>query len=212
VTQLHPYWAPLRHLVRVVDLAAGEGAANTLVIVGKGCIADTVADGLPGLHAQVSLAQALQGNLAAAFNHLHEIDLCICTLDDIEIALFSEIVKALTPCLRTGGRIIGFYPNMDLNPLSADNPKLLHGLSDLPDSARIYYAGSPQSAQVLRRFRKAVSTPSKGLGLDVPRFATTLLSLTPRALIANRLEDLIPEDQLSLLPDSCTSLTLEVRL
>jgi hypothetical protein len=212
VTRLHPYWAPLRHLVRVVDLAAREGAANTLVIIGRGGIADTVADGLPGLHAKVSLAEALQGNLAAALSRSREIDLCICTLDDLEIVQFSEIVKALAPCLREGGRIIGFYPNMDLDLLSVDNPKLLHGLSDLPGSARIYYAGSPQSAQVLQSFRKALSAPSMGRVINVPRFATALLRLTPRALIANRLEDMIPEDQLSLLPDPCTSLTLEVSL
>jgi hypothetical protein len=211
VTQLHPYWGPLRHLVRVVDLAAGEGAVNTLVLISKGGIADAVADGLPGLHAQVSLAEALQGNLAAALNHSRDIDLCICTLDRLEIAQFSKIVKAIAPCLREGGRIIGFYPNMDLNPLSVDNPELLHGLSDLPGSAKIYYAGSPRSAQVLRRFRKALSTSSRGRVGNVLRVAMSLLGSTPRALIANRLEDLISGDQLSLLPDPCTSLTFEVR-
>src|SRR5713226_4187684 len=43
---LHPYWAAMRHLIRLVDTAAQNGAANVLVVTGSEGVADTAADHL----------------------------------------------------------------------------------------------------------------------------------------------------------------------
>src|SRR5205814_1838909 len=51
VRMLHPFWAPLHHVNRLVDRAAGHGARNVLM-VGRGVV-DGIADHLPGMHAQL---------------------------------------------------------------------------------------------------------------------------------------------------------------
>src|SRR5438067_190143 len=212
VTQLHPYWAPLRHLVRLVDEAAGLETAKVLVVIGKGGIADRIADPLPGAHGLVSRAEVVQGNLAAAFNQTREIDLCVCPLETSELSEFTEIVRAVRPCMREGGKILGLYPNFDLAPLPMHDGQFLRDLSDLPGTTRVYYAGSAQSARVLRRYRKALAAPNKGRLGSAARIALALLTLSSNALAANRLEDLVPEDQLSRPPEPCSSLTIEVIL
>src|SRR5947209_7077982 len=60
VRPLHPYWAAMRHLIRLIDRAAENGAANVMVVIGSGGVADTVADHLPGVHSQISLSELLE--------------------------------------------------------------------------------------------------------------------------------------------------------
>jgi hypothetical protein len=210
VTKLHPYWAPLRHFIRLVDRSARERAGNILVVSGKSGIADRIADALPGLHSEVSLVDMLQGNLMTAFNHAQEIEVCICALDADEVCKFSELIKAVAPCLCAGGKIIVFHPNFELNPVAPLAGELMRGFSNISAVTRIYYSGSPKSAQVLRRFHLVIAAAKvEGLRRRL-RAAVALLLLVPRAVAANRYEGLIPESQASELPDVCTSLTIEM--
>src|SRR5262245_47923565 len=148
----HPYWAAMRHLTRLVDTAAENGAANVLVVIGSGGVADTVADHLPGLHVQVSLSDLMEGNFRKAFPGPIKLDLCICSLGHSELTRFREIAQVVVPYMNSGGKILGFYPNFGLRPISRDDIMLLQNMLDLPWSGRLYYAGSDKSARVVRRF------------------------------------------------------------
>jgi hypothetical protein len=113
VRRLHPYWAPLRHLVRLVDRAIEDGARNVLMI-GSGA-ADGIADHLPGVHARLAVAEVVGKNLDKAFDLPSEFDLCICSLTVPEAGAVPAIMRAVTPCMRVGARIIIFLPNLELN-------------------------------------------------------------------------------------------------
>lgn len=204
VTKLHPYWAPLRHAVRLVDRAALEGATNVIIVSKTGV--SRIADALPGTHAEVALADVLQGNLAAAFNRSPDFDLCICMLD--AEGEFSAIVKAVVPSLRKGARIIGFYSNFDLAPSLHVNTKLMAGLLNTPGSIRIYYAGSERSARVLRSFHDLTTAARRGRLHKGIRVATALFLLAPSAFVANHYENRISQEQRP--PKNCSSVTIEV--
>src|SRR5215211_4030386 len=209
VQVLHPCWAAMRHLVRLVDTAASNGAANVLVVVGTSTLGDTVADDLPGLHAQVSLKDVLQGDLTKAFGDNPEFELCICTLASHELARFTEIVNAVAPCMRRGGKIVGFHPNFGLNPIPMYSIKMPQGSPDAP-SGRIYFAGSEKSAHVVQRFHRLYAGTSKSRFSNIMRTMMMLTMSAPSAFIANRTEAAIPESQWSQLPAQCTSVTIEV--
>jgi hypothetical protein len=203
----HPYWAAMRHLIRLVDTAAEKGAANVLVI-GTGGVADTVADHLPGLHVQVSLSELIEGNFSKAFPTPIKFDLCVCSLGLSELRRFREIAQTIAPYMNSTGKILGFYPNFDLRPISRDEIVLLQSILDLPLSGRLYYAGSDKSVRVIRRVHAAQSAGSGRLAKLT--YVATMLIITPSALDANRSEASAPEEQTSRLPEYCTSITIEV--
>lgn len=207
VQTLHPYWAAMRHLIRLVDKAAENGAANVLVVIGSGGVADTVADHLPGLHAQVSLPELMEGNFSKAFHQPIKFDLCICTLGASELSRFRDMAEAVAPYMSSGGKILGFYPNFSLRSLSTDEIALLQKILE---SGRLHYAGSDKSARVVRRFHAALSAEAGGRMAKFVRIATMLSTITPSALAANRTEAAAPEEQSSRLPKHCTSITIEV--
>jgi hypothetical protein len=210
VQRLHPYWAAMRHLIRVVDTAAEKGAADVLVVVGSNTIADTVADGLPGRHAQVAIGEVLQGNLAKAFSQPPDFDLCICTLGPAELNRFADIVRTVAPCMRSGGKIVGFYPNFGLGDVPTSDIDLLQRVSDLLWNVQIYYAGSEKSARVVQRFHRALWTAPQGRLGQLLRIATMLFIVSPSAAAANQIEAAAPTEQSLQLPKSCTSITIEV--
>jgi hypothetical protein len=200
----------MRHLIRIVDQAASGGAQNVLVVVGSGGVADTVADNLPGLHARVSLADVLPGNLLKSFDQPPEFDLCICSLEISELTQFSEMAKAVSPIMRKGGKILGFHANLSLRPFSPDDMSALRGLFNFPGAARVYYAGSEQSVRLMRKFRDAVSRRGMGMFGALTKTATMLLVVAPAALRANKAEAALPAEQGLQMPAECTSITVEV--
>jgi hypothetical protein len=207
---LHPYWAAMRHLVRIVDQSIAGGAQKVLVVVGSTGIADSVADELSGLHARVSLADVLHGNLLKSFETNPQFDLCICSFEISELNQVSELVNSVSPAMRKGSKIICFYPNFSVRPFSSDEMNLLYGSLYFSKPARIYYSGSEESARVVRQFRDALSRgPSGKLG-TFGRLATLLLMVAPSALRANKLEDGLSAEQISKMPTECTSITIEV--
>jgi hypothetical protein len=210
VSRLHPYWAPLRIFVRLVDRSARESAANILVVKGESGIGDRIADAFP--HAEISFAEALQGNLAVAFNNFPHVKLCICALDADEIRNFSAFIKAVAPCLSAESKIIVFYPNFELGLMPYAPGEIMRGLSNVSATTRIFCTGSARSAQVLRQFHRAIAA-ARGQGLRRRiRAAIALVLLSPRALIANLYEGLIPESKCSEPPEQCTSVTIEIKI
>ena len=111
--------------------------------------------------------------------------------------------------MNSGGKILGFYPNFGLRPISSDEIVLLQNMLDLPWPVRLYYAGSDKSARVVRRFHAAQSSGSGHLA-KLAYIATMLLIVTPSARAANRSEAAAPEEQSLRLPAYCTSITIEV--
>lgn len=210
VQVLHPCWAAMRHLVRLVDTAASNGAANVLVVRGTGAVGETVADPLPGLHAQVLLSDVLQGDLTKALSDNPEFGLCICTLGSAELARFAEIIKAVVPCMRPGGKIIGFCPNFSLEPVPIYSIKLPQGPPDSSSAGRIYFAGSEKSARAVQRFNRVYTAAGNSRLRAIVRMVAMLTVFAPSTFIANRMEAAIPENQWSQLPTQCTSVTIEV--
>jgi hypothetical protein len=204
-TPLHPYWAATRHLVRLVDSAAQKGAKDVITIIGTSGMPDTVADHLRGLHARVSLVELLNGHLAKALDEPTKFDLCICNLGISEGNKFRDIIAMVEPCMRQGGKIIGFLPNFDLNP------SLLASLDfvlDFQDSVTIFYAGSAESAELVRRLCRRTSAGQRRL-ISIIRLALQLLTMAPRTLMVNRKEAAATDEHLSRLPEICTSITIE---
>ena len=201
----HPYGAPMRHLLRIVDSTANNGAAKVLVVGGSG-MADRVANDLRGTHARVALPEVLQGNLDKAFTQNPGFDLCVCSLGPAELRRFADIIKAVAPCMRSGGKVVGLYPNFGMQPLSIDDIKVLQAISDISPSIAIHYAGSEKSAHVVQRFHHAASRDMNRLS-NLLRLAALLFIITPRALAANRAEAV--EDPSSPLTTHCTSITIE---
>ena len=209
VRLLHPYWASMRHLIRLVNRASESGARNVLVVVGSEPLADTIADHLPGLHARVSLLEVIGGNLDQAFSEHPQFDLCICSMGVVDLPRFAKVVKAVTPCMRKGGKVVGFHPNFDLNQNAVHSFGMPESLFDNASSGRIYYAGSEASARIIRLARHADPQRKRGI-FGLARVAMRLLSTTRRAVAANLWEASIPEDRWSKLPENCTSITIEV--
>ena len=63
VQALHPYGVAMRHLIRIVGMAARNGAANVLVVSAAEASPITSRMSCPGLHAQVSFLELTAGQL-----------------------------------------------------------------------------------------------------------------------------------------------------
>jgi hypothetical protein len=210
VTQLSCYWAPLRHFVRLVDMATARGAKNVLVIGSGHGFIDTIADHLPGLHGLVSMSDLKTGNLAKACDRLPKWDLCICNLEPAELAEVSTILTAIKPVMSNGGTIIGFYLNNDAAPIPMDGA-WIDSMSQLRDRRRFYFAGSIGSARVVRKYRDAANSYRPG-GYSIIRramFVLRLLKIVPLALVANRTEAAIAPEGFPAPPPVCTSVTIK---
>jgi hypothetical protein len=207
VRPVHPYWAAMRHLIHLVDTATNNKATNVLVVSSGGGLADTLADHLPGLHAQVSLPEFLGGNFAKAFHEPTKFDLCICSLGPSDLLRFRDVAQMAGPYMSTGGKVIGFYPNFGLRSLSANEIAML---CDPRWSKTVYYAGSAESARAIRKFYAALGWNAGSRLAKLVRVATMLLTVTPMALAANRSEAADPQGHSSRLPEHCTSITIEV--
>jgi hypothetical protein len=208
VRLLHPYWSAMRHLIRIVDDAAKNGAANVLVVTESGGLADTIADDLPGVHAQVSLLE-LTGD--KTWDPQIKFDLCLCTLGASELTRFNDLVIAAAPYMHSGGKIIGCYFNFVLRPFLKHEIVMLQNVNDLPWPTKIHYAGSSRSARLVKRFHSVISVDtSRGRLANLLRMATTLLAITPGALLTNLLESSGSGEHSSRLPKDCTSVTIEV--
>jgi hypothetical protein len=152
VTKLSPYWDALRHLHRVTERAAARGGKDVLYVGDRSNISTTLAH-LPGLHAWMSAAGLTTGNIGGTLAQPPQFDICLCDLEFADLTRFSEIHDAAQRFMRPGGTIIGFYMNADAIPLPIS--ELAESLSNIP-RARIYYAGSDRSANLLRAHRSAL--------------------------------------------------------
>ena len=187
VTHGNPQWAPLRHVVRIVDAVADAGGTNAFVISSEASPVERLADRFTGKHARVATSVALNDNFPLAFEQRPTFHLCLCILGHPELREFPRIVKAMAPCMRPGGKIVGFHLNPSLAPLPANDPNLIVALSRLIDPVRVHYAGSPQSAKVLGAIRRA----GAGSGRELVRTARIVLAqlrVLPQTLAINRAE------------------------
>jgi hypothetical protein len=209
VTQLNPLWAPLRHVARLVDAVAEAGGSNVFVVSSQASAIERLTERMAGNHARAAPAVVLGDNFALAFDEPPDFDLCLCILEYVELSEFPGIVKAVTPCMRPGGKIVGFHMNASLAPLSANDPNLVVALSRLTDPVQVHFAGSAQTAEALAAFQRAAAGGGRRLA-RAAWLALALMHIAPRALAGNRAEAARHHDGLSGAPAVCTSLTLEV--
>jgi hypothetical protein len=208
VTKLSPYWDAMRHLHRVTARAAARGAKDVLYVGDRSNISGTLTH-LPGLHAWMSLAGLMTGGIGGAFAQPPQFDICICDLEFADLARFSEIHHAAKRFMRPGGTIIGFHMNADGAPLPFN--ELAKNLSNV-ERARIYYAGSGRSANLLRAHRSALSVPRRSRLILLGNIVIRLGLLAPKVWITNVVEELTPEKRQATPPAVVTSITAEIRL
>ena len=211
VTHRNPQWAPLRHVVRIVDAVADAGGTNAFVISSEVSPIERLADRFTGKHARVAPSVALSDNFPLAFEQRPTFHLCLCILGHSELREFPRIVKAMAPCMRPGGKIVGFHLNPSLAPLPANDPNLIVALSRLIDPVRVHYAGSPQSAKVLGAIRRAGAGGGREL-VRAARIVLAQLRLLPQTLAINRAEAAMHDGDTLAPPALCTSITLEVTI
>jgi hypothetical protein len=208
VTQLSCYWAPLRHLVRVVDEATARGARNVLIVGAGDRLIDSIAEHLSGLRAVVSMSDLKTGNLLRAFDRPPQFDLCICKLEIAELEAFSTLVGLLRPMMPRGGRIIGLYLNYESRPLTLDRA-WIDRIGRSNDVLRCYFAGSAASARVIAKSQEAARSSSAD-GYSFVVLFLRLLKLAPQAVCANWAEAAIAPINSASPPSVCTSVTIEV--
>jgi hypothetical protein len=206
VTRLNPYWSALRYLIRLADQAAAQGARDVLLVGKSAGIAQAIADGFPGVNAAVSMAELRTGNLLFGFEQPPKFDLCICNLDSADLADFPEICKLVQPAISPKATIVGFYLHSDGERLPLHNVVAARGLVSGP--LRTYYAGSPQAARALSRFRAAAGNSGSRLR-RVVRIALMLGLVAPRAAVANWMEAAKSSDDTAQAPHGCVSITIE---
>jgi len=208
VTKLSPYWDAMRYLHQLTERAAARGAKDVLYVGDRSNISATVAH-LPGLHAWVSVAGLMTGNIGGTFAQPPQFDICLCDLEFADLARFSEIHHAAKRFMRPGGTIIGFQMNADGAPLPIN--ELAKNLSNV-ERARIYYAGSDRSANLLRAHRSALSVPRRSRLILLGNIVIRLGLLAPKVWITNVVEELTSEKRQATPPAVITSITAEIRL
>jgi hypothetical protein len=99
--------------------------------------------------------------------------------------------------------------NADGAPLPIN--ELAKNLSNVPP-ARIYYAGSGRSANLLRAHRSALSVPRRSRVIFLANIMIRLGPLAPKVWISNVVEALASKKRQSTPPAVATSITTEIRL
>ena len=140
VTRRNPLWAPLRHLVGIVDALAAAGGTDVLVISSEASPIERLTHPFTGKHARFAPSVALSENFPLAFEQGPNFHLCLCILAHSELREFPRIVKAIAPCMRPGGKIVGFYLDPSLAPLPPT----------IPASSSPYRDSSTRSACTMR--------------------------------------------------------------
>ena len=121
VTHRNPLWAPLRHILRIVDAVAEAGGTDFFVISSHVSPIERLGDRFTGKHARFGPSVALSENFPLAFEQRANFHLCLCILEHADLREFPRIVKAVAPCMRPGGKIVGFHLNRSLEPLPAND-------------------------------------------------------------------------------------------
>jgi hypothetical protein len=210
VTKLSPYWSALRHLRELTERATARGAKDVLYIGDRSNVSGTVAH-VAGLHAWMSIASLMTGSMGGTFAQPPRFDICLCDLEFTDLARFSEIYAAALRFMRPSGTIIGFHLNADGAPLSIHQNEIAKGLPHIPP-ARVYYAGSPRSAKLLRVFRSTLSLPHSLGPVFLAKIAIRLGSLAPQIWISNVIEAFTSKKRHSIPGAVATSITTELRL
>jgi hypothetical protein len=208
VTHRNPQWAPLRHLVRIVDAVADTGGTDVVVINSGANPIERLVYRFTGKHAYFAPSVALSENFPLALEQRPNFHLCLCILAHAELREFPRIVKAISPCMRQGGKIVGFYLNTSLAPLPANDPGLIVALSRLIDPVQVHYVDAPRTARLLGAIQRAAAGSGHEL-VRASRIVLAQLRILPQTLAAHRLETTMRQDALA--PSAlCSSITLEV--
>lgn len=209
VTRLNPHWAPLRHVIGLVDSLAASGANNVFVISSQPNAIERLADGFAGKRARATPAMVLGDSFPLAFPQAPDLHLCLCILDYTELEEFPRIVAAMTPCMRPGGKIIAVHSSTSATALSAHDSKLIVTLSRIPDPVRVHFAGSLTTAKMAAAYQRAGAGNCHAL-VRAARIVLLLLRCFPKALAANWAEAARRDADIAGAPDLCSSVTLEV--
>jgi hypothetical protein len=159
----------------------------------------------------MSVAGLMTGAAGGTIGQPPQFDVCLCDLEFADFARFSEIYAASLRFMRHGGTIIGFHLNADGAPLPIHQREIAKDLQHIPQ-VRVYYAGSPRSAKLLREFRSTLSIPRSFNILFLIKIAIRLGLLTPQIWMSNFVDGLAVNKRQSIPGAVATSITTEIRL
>jgi len=201
ITMLNPFWACAQPLLAAIEAAKAAGARDALVVVdAPGVFLGVTA--LPGRNAHVS-PEALTSELfAKALERRQQFDLCVLQLDADRISRFSELLATLTPYMRPGGTVVGFYMNGG-RPIGA---LTLEGRD-----SRVAFTGSAASMRAIRIYLSAFTRLYSRRFFGIVRGLLMLALNLPLAVLANRAEAAAAKQ--GRLPDAMfrTSVTIIVQ-
>jgi hypothetical protein len=201
VTMLNPFWACAQPLLAAIDAAKAGGARDALFVVdAPGVLFGITA--LPGKNAHVS-PEALASELfAKALEPRQQFDLCVLQLDTDDIPRLSELLTRLTPYMRSGGTIVGFYMNGG-RPIGS---LMLDGRD-----SRVAFTGSAASMRAMRIYLAAFNRIYGRRFFGVARGLLMLAVSMPLVVLANRAEAAVAKQ--GRLPDPTfrTSVTVIVQ-
>ncbi|HUC62607.1 MAG TPA: hypothetical protein VMF53_11690 [Alphaproteobacteria bacterium] len=206
----HPMWAPLRHVIRVVEETVVGREPRILWVASDGLNRLSEFAGLGG-RAHMRLASFTAANLEpgdlpwnAAF------DLCVFELNAQDLRRLRRMYDNLVPALRPGAKLVAFYFHETLDAFVA-NARSIRSIYPRCDFGRALYAGSPASVAALRlegRLRRLLRMAPE----SAPRLRAPLVKrLVERAAgAASRLEAARAPEACFMPPVPCTSLTIEI--
>ena len=189
----------------------GAGGTNVFVISSEASPIERLADRFTGKHARVGPSVALSENFPLAFEQRPNFHLCLCILGHPELREFPRIVKAMAPCMRPGGKIVGFHLNPSLAPLPANDPGLDRRLVAAHRPGTGALCGLPQVGKVLGAIQRAACWRRKRAGEGGPHRPRP--AARPAADAGHQSGEAAMHDGDALAPPAlCTSITLEVTI
>ena len=150
MTRLNPQWAPLRHVVRIVDKGGRSRRTNVFVISSQ---PSAIGGGRP-LHGQARASGSCHHSATTLSSVLAKLQFHLCLASSrIPIQEFPKIVAMAPACSRAARSSASTDPS--LTPLPGNGPNLAAALSGLIGPMRVHYGGSIQSVKVLDAFQRA---------------------------------------------------------
>lgn len=201
VTMLNPFWACAQPLLAAIGAAKAGGARDALFVVETpGVLFGITA--LPGKNAHVSPGALTSELFAKALESRQQFDLCVLLLDTDDIPRLSELLTRLTPYMRSGATIVGFYMNggRPIGSLTLDGR-----------DSRVAFTGSAASMRAMRIYLAAFNRIYGRRFFGMARGFLMLALSMPLIVLANRAEAAVAKQ--GRLPDMSfrTSVTIVVK-
>lgn len=206
-TPWHPYHAMLRHVNAAI--AAAKPDARMLFVTSGGTLGPLLVRRFTRYKLAMPTTMMVKQMYEEELRELGKFDLCVCNLDLDDLLQFNTIFAAVRPCLEHGGRVVAFYHNARLIPVSSFVDVLPKKTLPRVGISKISFTGSRPGARAMQWFARITAKQ------DLMKLTGQLLSvpaLVVCALLARLASTQEAKSNPEILPKDCTSLVIEVEL